>query len=102
AGKTSLADALLFEAHAVNRLGNVDDGTSVADFAEEDPSPHFSIDAHVLHADHQGKHLNILDAPGSPDFIGAALEALAAVETAVGVVPASNSTESHTRGQVTQ
>jgi elongation factor G len=97
AGKTSLADALLFEAHAVDRMGSVDDGTSVADSDEEEHKHHFSIDTHVLHADHDGKHLNILDAPGSPDFIGAALEALAAVETAVIVVSAVNGIEMNTR-----
>src|SRR5205085_11507274 len=73
-GKTSLADALLFEAHAVDRLGSVDDGTSVADTDEDEQRHHFSIDAHVLHAEHGGKYLHILDAPGTPDFIGAALE----------------------------
>src|SRR5213080_2585942 len=88
AGKTSLADALLFEARAVDRLGSVDDGTSVADTDEEEHKHHFSIDTHVLHAEHDGKYLNILDAPGYPDFIGAALEALAAVETAVVVISA--------------
>lgn len=97
AGKTSLADALLFDAHAVDRLGSVDDGTSVADSDDEEHKHHFSIDTHVLHADHDGKHLNILDAPGSPDFIGAALEALAAVETAVIVVSAVNGVEPVTR-----
>ncbi len=97
AGKTSLADALLFEAHAVDRMGSVDDGTSVADTDDEEHKHHFSIDTHVLHADHDGKHLNILDAPGSPDFIGAALEALAAVETAVVVVSAVNGVEMNTR-----
>jgi elongation factor G len=97
AGKTSLADALLFEAHAVDRMGSVDDGTSVGDFDEEEHKHHFSIDTHVLHADHEGKHLNILDAPGSPDFIGAAMEALSAVETAVLVVSAVNGVEMNTR-----
>ncbi len=97
AGKTSLADALLFDAHAVDRLGSVDDGTSVADADDEEHKHHFSIDTHVLHADHDGKHLNILDAPGSPDFIGAALEALAAVETAVIVISAVNGVEMNTR-----
>jgi elongation factor G len=97
AGKTSLADALLYEAHAVDRLGSVDDGTSVADTDEEEHKHHFSIDTHVLHADHDGKHLNILDAPGYPDFIGAALEALSAVETAVVVVSAVNGIEVNTR-----
>jgi elongation factor G len=102
AGKTSLADALLFEAHAVDRMGSVDDGTSVADFDDEEHKHHFSIDTHVLHADHDGKHLNILDAPGSPDFIGAALEALAAVETAVVVVSAANGVEMNTRRMFTE
>ena len=97
AGKTSLADALLYEAHAVDRLGSVDDGTSVADTDEEEHKHHFSIDTHVLHADHDGKHLNILDAPGNPDFIGAALEALSAVETAVVVISAVNGIEVNTR-----
>jgi elongation factor G len=96
-GKTSLADALLFEAHAVDRLGSVDDGTSVGDIDEEEKSHHFSIDTHVLHADHDGKHLNILDAPGTPDFIGAAIEALSAVETAAVVVCAVNGIQVNTR-----
>ena len=102
AGKTSLADALLFEAHAVDRMGSVDDETSVADTDDEEHKHHFSIDTHVLHADHDGKHLNILDAPGYPDFIGAALEALAAVETAVVVVSATNGIEVNTRRMFTK
>jgi elongation factor G len=97
AGKTSLADALLFEAHAVDKLGKVDDGTSVADTDEDEKRHHFSIDTHVLHAEHSGKSLHILDAPGYPDFIGAAIEALTAVETAVIVVSAVNGVEVNTR-----
>ena len=97
AGKTSLADALLYEAHAVDRLGSVDDGTSVGDTDEDEHRHHFSIDTHVLHCDHAGKCLHILDAPGTPDFIGAALEALTAVETALVVVSAVNGIEVNTR-----
>lgn len=97
AGKTSLADALLYEAHAVDRLGSVDDGTSSVDTDEDEKRHHFSIDTHVLHADHGGKHLNILDAPGTPDFIGAAIEALSAVETAAVVVCAVNGIQVNTR-----
>lgn len=96
-GKTSLADALLFEAHAVDRLGKVDDGTSAADTDDDEKRHRFSIDTHVLHADHQGKHLNILDAPGYPDFVGAAIEALTAVETAVVVISGTNGIEVNTR-----
>ena len=72
AGKTSLADALLYEAHAVDRMGNVDDGTCVSDYDDEEHKHHFSIDTSILHVEHDGKHLNILDAPGYPDFVGAA------------------------------
>ena len=97
AGKTSLADALLFEAHAVDRLGSVDDGTSVGDADDDEQKHHYSIDTHVLHAEHGGKYLYILDAPGTPDFIGAALEALMAVETAVIVISAVNGIEVNTR-----
>ena len=97
AGKTSLADALLFEAHAVDRLGSVDDGTSAVDTDEDEKRHHFSIDTHVLHAEHGGKHLNILDAPGTPDFIGAMIEALSAVETAAVVVCAVNGIQVNTR-----
>src|SRR5437867_6376789 len=88
AGKTSLADALLFAAKAVGRRGSVDDGTSVSDYDDEEHKQKFSIDASVLHLDHKGKRVNVLDAPGKPDFAGAALGALNAVETAVVVLSA--------------
>jgi elongation factor G len=97
AGKTSLADALLFKAGAVDRKGSVDDGTSVSDYDDEEKKRHSSIDTSVLHLEHQGKHVNILDAPGYPDFVGGALEALNAVETAVIVVSAPNGIEVNTR-----
>ncbi len=97
AGKTTLADALLFKAGAVERKGHVEDGTSVSDHDEEEKKRHFSIDTSLLHLDHQGKRLHLLDAPGYPDFIGAALEALSPVETAVVVVSAHNGIEVNTR-----
>jgi elongation factor G len=97
AGKTSLADALLFKAGAVTRRGNVDDGTSVSDYDEEEQKRHFSIDTSVLHADHAAKYLEILDAPGYPDFVGAALESLNAVENAIVVINAGHGIEVNTR-----
>ncbi len=102
AGKTTLADALLYEAHAVDRFGSVDEGTSVSDFDEEEHKHHFSIDTSVMHADFEGKHLHLLDAPGSPDFVGAALEALEAAETAVIVVSATGGIEVNTRKMFTE
>lgn len=97
AGKTSLADALLFKAGAVPRKGHVEDGTSVSDYDDEEKKRHFSIDTSVLHLDTQGKHVNLLDAPGYPDFVGSALESLNAVETALIVVSAPSGIEVNTR-----
>ena len=97
AGKTSLADAILHKAGAVSRRGSVDDGTSVSDYDEEEHKRKFSIDSAVLHADHKGKYLQILDAPGYPDFVGAALETLNAVETAIIVINASQGIAVNTR-----
>jgi elongation factor G len=96
-GKTSLADALLFKAKAVDRRGSVDDGTSVSDYDDEEKARHFSIDTSILHLEHQGKRINLLDAPGYPDFIGAAIAALDPVETAVIVVSAPAGIQVNTR-----
>ncbi len=96
-GKTSLADALLFQAKAVDRRGSVDDGTSVSDYDEEEHKRRFSIDTSVLHLEHKGKVVHLLDTPGYPDFVGAALAALNAVENVVVVVSAANGVEVNTR-----
>src|SRR3954454_7190072 len=88
AGKTSLADALLFKAKAVDRRGCVDEGTSVSDFDDEEKALKYSIHSSILHLDYQGKRINLIDTPGKPDFIGQALAALGAVETAIVVISA--------------
>jgi elongation factor G len=97
AGKTSLADSLLFKGKAVDRRGSVDDGSSLSDYDDEEKKRRFSIDTTILHLEHQGKQVHILDAPGYPDFVGGALEALQAVETAVIVISAPNGIEVNTR-----
>jgi elongation factor G len=96
-GKTSLADALLHKSHAVDRLGSVDDGTSYSDFDDEEHLRHSSVDTSILHVEHGGKFIHLLDAPGASDFVGAAMEALNAVETAVIVVSAAAGVEINTR-----
>src|SRR5205807_6292822 len=77
--------------------GSVEEGTSVSDYDEEEKKRHFSIDTSVLHLEHKGKQINLLDAPGYPDFVGAALEALNAVETAAIVISAPSGIEVNTR-----
>src|SRR5262245_66251737 len=69
-GKTTLADKLLNLTGAVTRPASVDDGTSVCDFDEEEKHHKYSIEAALVHFDHAGKHYNLIDTPGYPDFIG--------------------------------
>ena len=96
-GKTSLADAILFEAKAVTRKGSVADGSSFSDFEKEEKEHKHSIFTSVLHLDHAGKRVNVIDAPGSPDLIGPAIACLPAVETVAVVVNAQNGIEVATR-----
>jgi elongation factor G len=97
AGKTSLADTLLFRAGAVDRRGNVEDGSSISDYDEEEKKRRISIDSTFLHAEHKGKQIHLLDTPGYPDFVGSALATLSAVETALIVLSAPNGIEVNTR-----
>src|SRR5947208_15506364 len=97
AGKTSLADALLFKAKATDRRGSVDDGTSVSDFDEEEKKHKYSIDSSVLHLDYQGKRIYLIDTPGKPDFVGQALGGLNPVDTAVVVISATSGIQVNTR-----
>ncbi len=88
AGKTSLADALLFKAKAVDRRGCVDEQTSVSDFDDEEKKHKYSIDSALMHMDYQGKRIYLIDTPGKPEFVGPALASLNAVETALIVISA--------------
>ncbi len=96
-GKTSLAEAILHTTGTTSRLGSVPDGSSHLDFTEEERERTCSIDAAVCHVSHDGKEINIIDTPGTPDFVGPAIAALAAVETAVCVISASAGIEVNTR-----
>jgi elongation factor G len=96
-GKTSLADDLLWKARAVDRRGSVDEGTSFSDYDEEEKEKKYSIDTTVLNLEYKGKKIYLLDAPGKPDFIGAALEALNAADNAVIVVSAPAGVQVNTR-----
>jgi elongation factor G len=96
-GKTSLVDAILHVTGANTRLGSVDDGSSVSDFEAEEKERKQSIDSHVLHAPHAGKEINLIDAPGMPDFINGAIGAMAAAEIGVVVVSATAGIEVNTR-----
>ena len=96
-GKTSLAEAILHTTGAVNRLGSVEDKTTVSDFYDEEKEHQHSILSAVVHAEHGGKLINVIDTPGAPDFVGPAIAALPAAETAVVVISASAGIETNTR-----
>ncbi len=96
-GKTTLADAMLLAAGAVSRKGSVTDGSSFSDFEKEEKEHKHSIYSSVLHLDHLGKRINLIDAPGSPDLIGHAIACLPAVEMVAVVVNAQSGIEVVTR-----
>src|SRR5438876_4343069 len=77
--KTTLVDPLLYAAGAVNRKGSVTEGSSFSDFEKQEKEHKHSIYPSMLHLDHQGKRINIIDTPGSPDLIGLAIACLPAV-----------------------
>ena len=96
-GKTTLAEAMLHKTGMTNRLGTVEDGTTVGDFDEEEKDRGNSIHSAILHADYKGKRINIVDTPGYPDFVGAALQSIPAAEAAVIVINAAAGIEVNTR-----
>ena len=96
-GKTTLADALLAKAKATARVGSVDDGSSVFDHEPEEKERKNSIDLAVASINTHGREINILDAPGYPDFVGEAICGLSAAETAVICVNAVDGIRVNTR-----
>jgi elongation factor G len=85
-GKTSVNEALLFEAGAINRLGSVADGTTVSDSASDEKSREMSISASLSSFRWDDRKINLIDTPGEPSFVADALAALRVVEGAVFVV----------------
>jgi len=87
-GKTSLHEALLFQAGATTRLGTVGDGTTVSDSDEDEQARGMSISAALTTFEWQDRKVNLLDTPGDPSFVADALGALRVCESAVFVVNA--------------
>jgi elongation factor G len=88
AGKTSLHEALLFEAGATRRLGSVPDGSTVSDSDPDEQARQMSISTTLSSCEWQGRKINLLDTPGEPSFVADALGALRVCESAVFVVNA--------------
>ena len=92
-GKTTLVEALLQGAGAINQKGSVARGTTVCDFDPQEKTHQHSLDSAIASLDYRGSHVNLIDTPGYPDFIGRALSVLPAVETCAVVVNAQAGVE---------
>ncbi len=85
-GKTSLVEALLFQAGATNRLGAVDAGSTVTDWEEDEQRRQMSLSASLAHLDWQGRKINLIDTPGDSGFQADTVASLRVVEGALVVV----------------
>src|ERR687885_3051365 len=79
-GKTSLVEAMLFQAGAVNRLGTIEAGTTVSDWDDDEHKRQMSLAGSICHLEWQGRKINLVDTPGDAGFQGDAIAALRVVE----------------------
>jgi elongation factor G len=96
-GKTMLAEALLHKAGAIGAMGELSRGTTVSDFDDQEKAHQHSLQSSLMSLFHDGCHVNLIDTPGYPDFLGRALSVLPAVETAAVVIDARSGVDLTTR-----
>jgi elongation factor G len=96
AGKTTVTEALLFVAGAINRMGRVEDGTTVTDFDPEEHKRTISVSLAVAPFEWEDHKVNVLDAPGYADFVSDVAAALRVADLAVFVVSAVEGVEVQT------
>ena len=85
-GKTTLAEAMLFECGVIKRRGTVDAQNTVSDYFPVEREYGYSVFSTVFYAEFLGKKLNVIDCPGSDDFVGSAITALNVTDTGVIVI----------------
>ncbi len=76
AGKTTLCEAMLYHSGAIDRMGNVEEGTTTTDYDIEETKRHFSISTAVAPVEWKGCKINIIDTPGYFDFVGGVREGM--------------------------
>lgn len=96
AGKTSLVEAILYNGGAVERMGQVDDGNTVADYAPDEIARKTTINCSVCIAEWRGHKLNLIDTPGAQDFHGDLNSVLRVVDAVVVVIDATTGVEGGT------
>ena len=95
-GKTQLVSAMLFDGGAVNRLGSVDDGTTVTDFDEEEIARKHTLSSTPAYAEWNKTKINLIDTPGFANFLSDARAALRVADAALVVVDAVSGVEVQT------
>ena len=86
AGKTSLVEAMLFQSGATTRLGSIQNGTTVADWNEDEHQRQMSLSGSICNANWDGRKVNLLDTPGDAGFVSDSLSALRVTEIALIVI----------------
>jgi len=92
-GKTTLAEAMLFEAKGITRRGNITDGTTASDYTNIEQERGNSLFSTLLHAKWKNSKINIIDTPGSDDFVGEVISSMKVADTAVMVLNACSGVE---------
>lgn len=85
-GKTTLAEAMLYECGVIKRRGTIEAGNTVSDYFPVEKEYGYSVFSTIFHAEFLGKKLNVIDCPGADDFVGNAITALGVTDTGVIVV----------------
>jgi elongation factor G len=83
AGKTSLAEALLFATGTISAKGSVEKGSTVCDFDVQEKEAGHSLNSAIGNFSYENTHVHLIDTPGYPDFAGQSIAALAGVDTAI-------------------
>ena len=97
AGKTTLVEAILHHAGKLPAPGAIEKGNTVCDFDPQEKAHQHSLDSALVHLDHDGARVNLIDTPGFPDFLGQAIAVLPAVETVAVVINAQTGIEAVTQ-----
>ncbi len=92
-GKTTLAETMLFESGATNRRGTIEDQNMVSDYHQQEKEKGKSIFASFMNLDWRGHKINLIDTPGTSDYIGEVVGALRVADTAIFTLNAENGVE---------
>ncbi len=97
AGKTTLIERILNDTKVKSRIGTVEDGGTTTDYEPEEKHHRHSLKSALVHFEHEGRHMNLIDTPGYPDFFGLAASVFPAVECVAVVIDAATGVQMNTR-----